>query len=116
MASFIATLKHSLNVYWYVHVLTPLVFQNSFKWIVFVWLHRLAAYPAESANLFPTGPYNFEIRIETDVRHVYRGLQRLLLDYKDEKRGPTFISVQSCQGAYIANSSLSLHTKCVITY
>ena len=55
--------------------------------------------PAGSAELLPVGPYSFDIRVETDVRHVYRGLQRLMADYKNEKRGPTFIAVHSCQGA-----------------
>lgn len=40
----------------------------------------------------------FEIRVEKDVRLAYRGIQRLLADYKDEKRGPTFIAIQSQQG------------------
>jgi len=52
----------------------------------------------DSAELLPAGPYSFEIRVETDVRHVYRGLQRLMSDYKNEKRGPTFVAVHSCQG------------------
>jgi len=59
---------------------------------------RLSGLPPESADLLPAGPYSFEIRVETDVRHVYRGLQRLMSDYKNEKRGPTFIAVHSCQG------------------
>jgi len=58
----------------------------------------LAEYQSDSSQLLPEGPYSFEIRVETDVRHVYRGLQRLMSDYKNEKRGPTFIAVHSCQG------------------
>jgi len=59
---------------------------------------RLSEVPPESVDLLPAGPYSFEIRVETDVRHVYRGLQRLMSDYKNEKRGPTFIAVHSFQG------------------
>jgi len=59
---------------------------------------RSAGVPADSVQLLPVGPYSFEIRVETDVRHVYRALQRLMSDYKNEKRGPTFIAVHSCQG------------------
>jgi len=59
---------------------------------------RLAGLLPDSTHLLPAGPYSFEIRVETDVRHVYRGLQRLMSDYKNEKRGPTFIAVHSCQG------------------
>ena len=63
-------------------------------------ISRLAELPPDSAELLPGGPYSFEIRVETDVRHVYRGLQRLMSDYKNEKRGPTFIAVHSCQGLW----------------
>lgn len=45
----------------------------------------------------PMADHVFEIRVEKDVRLAYRGIQRLLADYKDEKRGPTFIAIQSQQ-------------------
>ena len=32
------------------------------------------------------------------MRHVYRDIQRLLTAYKDEKKGPTYIAVQSSLG------------------
>ena len=49
-------------------------------------------------ELLPAAGHTFEIRVETDVRQVYRGIQRLLTAYKDEKKGPTFIAVQSPLG------------------
>ena len=49
-------------------------------------------------DLLPDPGHTFEIRVEKDVRQVHRGIQRLLVAYKDEKRGPTFIAVQSPYG------------------
>jgi len=49
-------------------------------------------------DLLPVSGYLFDIRVETDVRLVHRALQRILSVYKDEKRGPTFVAVQSTQG------------------
>nr|KAG5708707.1 hypothetical protein BaRGS_034924 [Batillaria attramentaria] len=45
--------------------------------------------------LTSTSCHTFDTKIEKDVRQVYRTVQRLLSVYKDEKRGPTFIAVQS---------------------
>ncbi|KAK7499885.1 hypothetical protein BaRGS_00008976, partial [Batillaria attramentaria] len=49
---------------------------------------------ADEASL-PGAGHTFDTKIEKDVRQVYRTVQRLLSVYKDEKRGPTFIAVQS---------------------
>ncbi|KAE8634027.1 hypothetical protein XENTR_v10002174 [Xenopus tropicalis] len=46
-------------------------------------------------ELLPPEKHIFEVRAETDLKTVYRGIQRLLLSYKDERRGPTLIAVQS---------------------
>ncbi|KAL8598378.1 hypothetical protein ACOMHN_032655 [Nucella lapillus] len=46
----------------------------------------------------PGAGHSFDIKLEKDVRQVYRAIQRLLSVYKDEKRGPTFIAVQSPKG------------------
>jgi DNA polymerase epsilon subunit 1 len=43
----------------------------------------------------PESDFNFEIRIETDLRQVQRQLQKALTAYKAEKRGPTVIAVQA---------------------
>ncbi|KAH0625488.1 hypothetical protein JD844_015027, partial [Phrynosoma platyrhinos] len=46
-------------------------------------------------ELLPPDKHTFEVRAETDRKTVYRAIQRLLLAYKDERRGPTLIAVQS---------------------
>ncbi|KAI9558619.1 hypothetical protein GHT06_015407 [Daphnia sinensis] len=45
----------------------------------------------------PARDYSFSIQVETDIRQVYRQVNRLLQAYKDEKRGPTFVAIQSPQ-------------------
>lgn len=49
-------------------------------------------------SMLPPGGHTFDIKLEKDIRQVHRSLQRLLSTYKDEKRGPTFIAVQSPKG------------------
>nr|CAD7570292.1 unnamed protein product [Timema californicum] len=49
----------------------------------------------KSEDLLPSGELTFEIRVETDPRQVHRLIQRALQDYKDEKKGPTLLAVQS---------------------
>ncbi|XP_063171878.1 DNA polymerase epsilon catalytic subunit A [Candoia aspera] len=46
-------------------------------------------------ELLPPDKHIFEVRAETDVKSVCRAVQRLLMGYKDERRGPTLIAVQS---------------------
>lgn len=46
-------------------------------------------------ELLPPEKHTFEVRAETDLKTVYRAIQRLLLSYKDERRGPSLIAVQS---------------------
>ena len=43
----------------------------------------------------PEESYTFEVRVETDLRQVFRQMGRVLTAYKDERRGPTVIAVQS---------------------
>ncbi|XP_043835295.1 DNA polymerase epsilon catalytic subunit A [Dromiciops gliroides] len=47
------------------------------------------------AELLPPDKHIFEVRAETDQKTIYRAIQRLLLGYKEERRGPTLIAVQS---------------------
>ena len=56
-------------------------------------------------ELLPEAGHQFEIRVEKEVRHVYRDIQRLLSAYKDEKRGPTYIAVQSTLGVWVITGS-----------
>ncbi|XP_058137158.1 DNA polymerase epsilon catalytic subunit A [Dasypus novemcinctus] len=46
-------------------------------------------------ELLPPPKHTFEVRAETDLKTVCRAIQRFLLAYKDERRGPTLIAVQS---------------------
>ncbi|XP_003226860.2 DNA polymerase epsilon catalytic subunit A [Anolis carolinensis] len=46
-------------------------------------------------DLLPPDKHTFEVQVETDRRAIYRAIHRLLLAYKDERRGPTLIAVQS---------------------
>ena len=43
----------------------------------------------------PEEGYTFEVKVENEAKQVYKQLQKALVAYKDERRGPTFISVQS---------------------
>ena len=52
-------------------------------------------------EMLPPGGHRIEYRLEKDVHQVYRGIQRMLSAYKDEKRGPTYIAVQSPHGMNI---------------
>ncbi|XP_014670833.1 PREDICTED: DNA polymerase epsilon catalytic subunit A-like [Priapulus caudatus] len=56
---------------------------------------KLAKGTAE--ELLPPGDHTYEVRVETEMRHVHRAVHRHLTAYKDEKRGPTVIAVQSQQ-------------------
>lgn len=57
-------------------------------------------------ELLPEEGYTFEVRVETDIRSVLRAMQRTLMLYRDEKRGPTMLAVQSCLGQYWIHSLL----------
>ncbi|XP_059750084.1 DNA polymerase epsilon catalytic subunit A isoform X1 [Balaenoptera ricei] len=46
-------------------------------------------------ELLPPSKHTFEVRAETDMKVICRAIQRFLLAYKEERRGPTLIAVQS---------------------
>ncbi|XP_022098482.1 DNA polymerase epsilon catalytic subunit A-like [Acanthaster planci] len=46
-------------------------------------------------EFLPPEMHNFEVQVEKDMTKVYRAINRLLSSYKDERKGPTFIAVQS---------------------
>ncbi|XP_006147397.3 DNA polymerase epsilon catalytic subunit A [Tupaia chinensis] len=46
-------------------------------------------------ELLPPSKHTFEVRAETDLKTICRAVQRFLLSYKEERRGPTLIAVQS---------------------
>ncbi|XP_019956457.2 DNA polymerase epsilon catalytic subunit A [Paralichthys olivaceus] len=56
---------------------------------------RTALLEKTTEDLLPPEKHNFEVRAENDPKAIYRALQRILLNYKEERRGPTLIAVQS---------------------
>uniref|UniRef100_A0A8D1TG87 DNA polymerase epsilon catalytic subunit n=1 Tax=Sus scrofa TaxID=9823 RepID=A0A8D1TG87_PIG len=46
-------------------------------------------------ELLPPSKHTFEVRAETDLKIICRAIQRFLLAYKEERRGPTLIAIQS---------------------
>ncbi|KAM9360448.1 DNA polymerase epsilon catalytic subunit A [Symphorus nematophorus] len=56
---------------------------------------RTALLEKTTEELLPPEKHNFEVRAENDVKAIYRALQRILLNYKEERRGPTLIAMQS---------------------
>lgn len=61
-----------------------------------LWFCRLTKGADE--DMLPPSGHRLEYKLEKDVHQVYRGIQRMLSAYKDEKRGPTYIAVQSPLG------------------
>uniref|UniRef100_A0A8C3Y6J6 DNA polymerase epsilon catalytic subunit n=1 Tax=Catharus ustulatus TaxID=91951 RepID=A0A8C3Y6J6_CATUS len=58
-------------------------------------VERAALLEKVGEELLPPDKHTFEVRAETDPKAIYRSVQRLLLGYKDERRGPTLVAVQS---------------------
>uniref|UniRef100_A0AAX7U0J0 DNA polymerase epsilon catalytic subunit n=1 Tax=Astatotilapia calliptera TaxID=8154 RepID=A0AAX7U0J0_ASTCA len=56
---------------------------------------RTALLEKTTEELLPPEKHNFEVRAENDMKAISRALQRILLNYKEERRGPTLIAVQS---------------------
>ncbi|XP_018571015.1 DNA polymerase epsilon catalytic subunit A [Anoplophora glabripennis] len=46
-------------------------------------------------DLLPPEEISFEVRVETDIAQVYKIFQKLLQTYKDDKKGPTLLAIQS---------------------
>ncbi|KAL9894607.1 DNA polymerase epsilon catalytic subunit 1 isoform 1-T1 [Glossina fuscipes fuscipes] len=49
----------------------------------------------DDSKKIPAEDYTFEIFIEVDVKQVHRHIQRALTTYKEEKRGPTLLCMQT---------------------
>jgi DNA polymerase epsilon subunit 1 len=63
---------------------------------------RAKSYPEgtfPSDGFSPPENINFEARVETDSKQVWRGVHRWLSEYREEGRGPTILVVQSPLGA-----------------
>lgn len=58
-----------------------------------IGISRIEKHPQE--DLLPPENMNFEVRVETDLKVVNKLLQKALQLYKDEKKGPTLLMVQS---------------------
>ncbi|XP_066545416.1 DNA polymerase epsilon catalytic subunit A [Amia ocellicauda] len=56
---------------------------------------RTALLEKTGEELLPPEKHAFEVRAEKDAKTIHRALQRALLNYKEERRGPTLIAVQS---------------------
>ncbi|XP_026280416.1 DNA polymerase epsilon catalytic subunit 1 [Frankliniella occidentalis] len=52
----------------------------------------------------PQKEFNFEIRVETDIKQVFRLLQNALQAYRDEKKGPSLLAIQSIHDLPTLNS------------
>ncbi|XP_067618241.1 DNA polymerase epsilon catalytic subunit 1 [Eurosta solidaginis] len=56
----------------------------------------------------PPEEFNFEVLIEVDVKQIYRHIQRALSSYKEEKRGPSMLYVQTATEARKLNSTMPI--------
>jgi DNA polymerase epsilon subunit 1 len=52
----------------------------------------------KSVDELPETELSFEVRVETEFRQACRQIQRALQAYRDEKKGPTLVAVQSQMG------------------
>jgi DNA polymerase epsilon subunit 1 len=59
-------------------------------------------------QMVPPEGHAFDVRIDTDYRPVFRSIHRLLTDYKQSKRGPTMILVQSSWDIHQLTASLKM--------
>ena len=50
---------------------------------------------AAQVNPLPQKEYSFESRVDTEVKQTFKFIERLLADYKREKRGPTIVLLQT---------------------
>lgn len=62
--------------------------------VVFLYF-RLSSTDKED---LPPEAISFDIKFETDIKVAYRQIQAVMQIFRDEKRGPTFIAVQSTLG------------------
>nr|XP_009858713.1 DNA polymerase epsilon catalytic subunit A-like [Ciona intestinalis] len=59
-------------------------------------------------DVLPHPDYQFEARVDVDVKQLYRNMQRYLSTYKDERRGPTMIIYQSTSSVKKIKSKLPI--------
>ncbi|XP_073973254.1 DNA polymerase epsilon catalytic subunit 1 isoform X2 [Rhodnius prolixus] len=56
---------------------------------------KLSKTEAKEEHLLPPAGVSFDVKIETDPKQAYRHIVAALQVYRDEKKGPTLIAVQS---------------------
>ncbi|XP_065212426.1 DNA polymerase epsilon catalytic subunit 1 [Planococcus citri] len=59
----------------------------------------------EEANLPPKN-FEFEVRVETDQRQIFRQIQKKLQAYRDERKGPTILVIQSLIDTNVLTSEI----------
>ncbi|XP_028400533.1 DNA polymerase epsilon catalytic subunit A-like [Dendronephthya gigantea] len=59
---------------------------------------KRAAEEGDDEPILPPSEIHFEVRVDTDPKHAIRAIQRSLANYKEEKKGPTMILLQSSSG------------------
>jgi len=60
--------------------------------------------------MLPPKEMSFQIRVEVDITQVYKLIQKALQGYKEEKRGPTLLAIQSSRDvSQLANQISSLN-------
>ena len=87
--------SHSLKEFWSAHELFS--WPSCIKYFCWFFFSRITK-GADEDLLPPRGTQTFDINFETQNHQIYRSIQRLLAAYKEEKRGPTLIVIQSCMG------------------
>ncbi|XP_055381319.1 DNA polymerase epsilon catalytic subunit 1 isoform X2 [Condylostylus longicornis] len=62
----------------------------------------------QQADKLPPDDFQFEIMIEVDIKQVFRHIQKGLSTYKEEKKSPTLICLQTAISLSKLNSSLPI--------
>ena len=57
-------------------------------------------------NPLPPEDYAFESRVDTEYKHTFRYIDKLLAEYKREKRGPTIVLLQTSLSRYQLSKSV----------
>lgn len=60
---------------------------------------------ADQSDL-PGADFEFDIKFETEAKKIHRQIQRVLQSYRDEKKGPTLVVVQSPLGIQTLTSQM----------
>lgn len=58
-------------------------------------MHVFRINSGTSESQVPPSDMTFEVVFETNVKQIYRLIQRALQDYREDHKGPTFCAVQS---------------------